>query len=172
MEEDSIINKKRKELLLLEIAETKAVFEHNCEESLKQVNSMLNKCYLRSEQSNYKTAYRILKVRHKLVSQGGKQLLEIIMDMDKNIKIHVSQGKFGKQSVVYNFFQNTKYGEMEYQRFKIEYDKNTNKIDIPRSISNYMMFTKEIPTEMYEELCTIAEKNTIEAKKFISKYKL
>jgi hypothetical protein len=162
----------RKELQKREIEERKIKNKEQEEYILSELNKLVNKCYMKSCSRNKKMAYRFLGIKHKLTSQYGNKLLEVVLTLDKVIALELPEKSFNRHSVIYNHFQSNPYSEMTEQRFVLEYDKENGMFDFSKSFCNFTMYLQEISSEVYEEMLEICNLNEQMSKNLIEKFKI
>ena len=110
----------------LRISEHKDKIEKNKETErlcLEKLNSLTNKCFIRSCQDSQKLMYKILGIKHKVISQNGGTLLEVVLNLDRIVNIQIAKKNFNRGSTISHHFQPTQYNTLEQEKFKLFYDK-------------------------------------------------
>ena len=137
---------------------------------LEKLSLLVGKCYMKNCQGNQKLFYRFLDIKHKVKSQNGGTLLEVVLNLDRIIHCQIAEPKFNRGSTVSHHFQDGRYMDLEIQRFILHYDKETGIFDFNRSVSNFMLWLTEISQEQYEEFLQLALKNEKESEELIKRF--
>ena len=137
---------------------------------LEKLNSLVGKCYMKNCQGNQKLFYRFLGIKHKTKSQTGNTLLEVCLSLDRVIHCQIAEPNFNRGSSVSHDFQDSKYVNLEIQKFILHYNKEDGVFDFNKSISNFMSFLNEIPEEQYEAFLKITIENEKASEELINKY--
>ena len=139
---------------------------------LKKLESLIGKCFMKNCQSNQKLFFKFLGIKHKTKSQAGNKLLEVCLLLDRVIHCQIAEEKFNRGATVSHRFQDSKYLDLEIQKFKLHYDKENSAFDFSRSVSNFMLFLTEISEEQYQAFKDLAIENETKSEELIKKFNL
>ena len=90
---------------------------------LEKLNSLVGKCFMKNCQGNQKLFYKFLGIKHKVKSQYGNKLLEVVLTLDRIIHTQIAEPKFNRGSTVSHHFQDGRYLDLEIQKFTLHYNK-------------------------------------------------
>ena len=139
---------------------------------LDKLNTLVGKCYMKNCQGNQKLFYKFLGIKHKVKSQYGNKLLEVVLKLDRIIHTQIAEPKFNRGSTVSHHFQDGRYMDLEIQKFTLHYNKENGVFDFNRSISNFMLFLTEIPEEQYRSFLDLTIENETKSEELIKKYNI
>ena len=139
---------------------------------LEKLNTLVGKCYMRNCQGNQKLFYKFLGIKHKVKSQYGNKLLEVVLKLDRIIHTQIAEPKFNRGSTVSHHFQDGRYLDLEIQKFILHYSKENGVFDFNKSVSNFMLFLTEISEEQYQSFLDLTIENENKSEELIKKYNI
>ena len=139
---------------------------------LEKLNTLIGKCYMKNCQGNQKLFYKFLGIKHKTKSQANNTLLEVVLTLDRIIHCQIAEKNFNRGSTVSHHFQDSRYMDLEIQKFTLYYNKETGVFDFNRSVSNFILFLTEISEELYQSFLKLTIENENKSEELIKKYNI